>query len=460
MALAAVLVAERVYGVRVDSEVDLNSSTRTFENDVASSGGAYAPGVHKDGIQKAWDEIMADPVQANNFPLQGENGLLLQMLEGVAEPDNIACPGDIFMPGTMLSSTAASAMDTKALTATYHAASWTGAMLSGTPQLTDTRVAHDAFVQKYKVAMSPCRKASQVYHGSPLPLVWDEGMRDPVSQTNGAAVMNYRQWRNGIVQVMSHQFLHAILTPDIYDGARKLGNAMHTLSDTFSDSHVKRFNSAASLDPLDNRFDGIREACSPESEACECAFVYMALSMDVSNMVYHVPPDYNKDWMWECSVKFEVASIERWAKARLDLNERTYNRLEHANTYAKDFIDQVLCPSLQFLPHQDGNNMPDMPAGGAPAEYSWEEAGVYPSAVINPSDASEIVRKWNNELAADRSKDENPAVYPHEIYLSEQSVDVCGKTYSGALLTLDAYSEIVTGQVRNYIIPEGIIPQR
>jgi len=308
--------------------------------------------------------------------------IVLTMLEvGTREPDELACPGDTFEDGTM-----------------------NNAVMKMVVQMED------------QYNMTLCRTAAQVYHASPLPLVERQELREiPImngysgkdnAKKNLFSVMTMRQWRSQMLKIMAAQFAYAIVLPDLGEGARRLGNAFHTLSDGFSASHVERKHADGDL---------------PASEqSCRDLMPTMATSMDVVNFFLHVPADMKEsDILFDCSRFYEEKAIKLWAAAR----HAVVTELSVANEWVERVVAEVLCPAFA-IPDKGL----DRPAGGASAYYS---ATTYhpelPVGTASESDAERIIAAWREGLVANREAEDprKQRSYPSGLYVPPRSEDVC-----------------------------------
>jgi len=301
------------------------------------------------------------------------------MTAGVKEPDLLTCPGDTFERGTM-------------------------------------NYAVVKMVEGYNhFNMSLCRTAVQVYHGSPPPLVpVDDLQHTPLDNGYAGsdnaipklyAVVSNRQWRTHVLRTMAVEFVYSIVMPDLSEAAKRLGNLFHTLSDTFSASHVQR--TASNED-------------AASWSACTGLAVTLTMGMDTTNFVAHAVADMaSSDILFKCSQFFEEKVLRLWAKARTE----GVATAEAANQHVNSLFSQVLCPAL----HMAAEDL-DKPAGGTPPKYSASKPRPsYPRGLADARDADRIVGGWASGLAAQRraaSASEQRAI-PQGFAVPPRDADAC-----------------------------------
>lgn len=277
-----------------------------------------------------------------------------------------------------------------------------------------------ALVGKRIFNTSLCRVGIQAYHASPLPLVFKSDLAAPPEDNGYTAadnyrddlysLMNLRQWRTSLVQLMARQFVSALLTPDVSEGAKRLGNLFHVLGDSFSGAHVIREQ------PESNATASI--------EACGALRVRNAISMDVVNWQRHVSTDKAQDILYECTILYSAKVVQLWADARA----ATIQNASVANDYVDTLLQEVLCPAYPMDADTAGS-----PAGGATAYFSSDSypwgggKPILPRGLAAPDDARRIVEGWSSAIAAYRSTlgDDDRRHVPFGLRLPERDEDAC-----------------------------------
>eukprot|EP00971_Amphidinium_carterae_P098692 1951900-Amphidinium_carterae.1 len=153
---------------------------------------------------------------------------------------------------------------------------------------------------------------SQVYHASPLPLVHKKELSEKPSLTlvePRSAVQDYfavqtnGQFQAQLIRVLATQFFYAITHSNAAEGARRIGNLFHTLSDSFSASHIERTATEVAVDA--------------NVPVCEAMTLERAFSMDTMNFLMHVIADFRKtDLAYKCAIFFQEQVLKLWAHAR------------------------------------------------------------------------------------------------------------------------------------------------
>jgi len=306
------------------------------------------------------------------------------------------------------------------------------------------QVAQDiAGVRHYN--MSLCRIAVQVYHASPLPLVRRDSLQeDPLEngyrrpdnlRSDLFAVMTKRQWQSTMIHLMAKQFMYALVMPDIVEAARRLGNLLHTLSDSFAAGHVVRKS---------------RSGAAPSAETCRSLVVKTPISMDVVNWLRHVPADEAEDVLWKCSSFYETAAIEIWADTRAAARVTTADAVNEA---IDQFVQRLLCRVFHVHP-----NDLDKPAGGAPAYFSSDSIRgtgtgkpVMPRGVATERDANRIIGDWTRGLMAYRQNldEAGQQRVPESITILPRGIDLCMSPQSLDIVHVkdEDIHQVLTGKV-------------
>lgn len=330
--------------------------------------------------------------KAGYVTLDGERCVLLSdhakdcthemMAAGIVEPDELPCPGSTLEMGSQVAD-----------------------MMWGT--------------RKYEVGL--CRLSIQVYHGSPLPLVRRNRLHFPPemngdNSANNAgsiqgedlyAIMTNSQWRTSMVQMMAKQFTYALVMHDVVESARRLGNIFHTLTDTWSASHVVRRSPGAAYNPA----------------LCNRYIIDTAVSMDTVNWAVHSMADKkDDDALYLCGRYFVQKAIQLWAELRINGALQNRQQVNHA---INRLVTEVLCPSLPI-----NNTNLHKPAGGAPADLSSDYVdgkAVKPVGTAAVEDMDRILAEWDASLAEARAAAGAKAKlrFGHNIFLPPRNHDVC-----------------------------------
>ena len=132
--------------------------------------------------------------------------------------------------------------------------------------------------------------------------------------------------------------------------ARKFGNMLHMIGDTYSASHVQR---SAPVGSKDN--------CGTEK-------IEWHYSMDLISWKQHVSADkQSKDWRFRCLVKHASNLMKIWVNGRDEVRKASSRaaKLKATNANVKKTL-QLLCKSVL----REDANVLSKPAGGAAAGYS------------------------------------------------------------------------------------------
>ncbi len=194
--------------------------------------------------------------------------------------------------------------------------------------------------------------------------------------------------------------------------ARKFGNMLHMIGDTFSASHVQR--------------------SAPKGSPGKCGTdkIEWHFSMDLIAWKLHVPADEeNGDWRFRCIVEHTANLMKLWADGRQAVRNETDQaaRLRTANRKVKE--------TMAFLCNQVLREDPavlSLPAGGAAAGYSitsgtdnWKfykkkkpDTPIQPVGLTGADEARTFVRTINKLLRKKGRK--NRFWYP-----SREMEDLC-----------------------------------
>jgi hypothetical protein len=198
--------------------------------------------------------------------------------------------------------------------------------------------------------------------------------------------------------------------------ARKFGNMLHMVGDTYSASHVQRSEPVGSADN-----------CGTEK-------IEWHFSMDLVSWKLHSAADKNhRDWRFRCLVRHASDLMKLWVDGSEAVRRETDKvaKLERANEHVEHSI-RLLCNSV----FREDPEVLRRPAGGAAAGYSiasgtdnWEfirtlftkrpkDKPIQPVGLTGPEEASAFRKKVNDKLKA-RS---GPA---HFWYPSRDMGDLC-----------------------------------
>ncbi|NNF80743.1 MAG: hypothetical protein HKN05_22185 [Rhizobiales bacterium] len=266
-------------------------------------------------------------------------------------------------------------------------------------------------------AVSPKRVAAQAIHGSPNPtrpmyrnsapdqaklkktirLSADKLMRnrfpmDVFSYDTNQAVRNK-------ILINASQFLCVSFAhKSDRQSARKFGNMMHMLGDTYSASHVQR--------------------SAPKGSPAKCGTekIEWHYSMDLIAWKLHVRADkQTKDWRFGCIVEHSADLMSLWASGRAAVRKEAGKaaKLKRANQKVKQTLAH-LCKRVL----REDREVLNRPAGGAAAGYSitsgtdnWKfykkkkpDTAIQPVGLTGPGEARDFVKATNAHLKRKRSK--------------------------------------------------------
>lgn len=132
--------------------------------------------------------------------------------------------------------------------------------------------------------------------------------------------------------------------------AKKFGNFMHMVGDTYSASHVQR-----------SPPQGTSSKCGTEK-------ITWYFSMDLISWKQHRPADIERnDWRFKCLTEHTSNLMALWSSSRKALNSKLSSRLTARNTTTE--VSKTLKYLCQNVLQQDASLL-SMPAGGASRNYS------------------------------------------------------------------------------------------
>lgn len=151
--------------------------------------------------------------------------------------------------------------------------------------------------------------------------------------------------------INASQFLCVSLAHlDDVQSARKFGNMMHMIGDSYSASHVQRSN------PV-----GSEKNCGTEK-------IEWHFSMDLIAWKLHRPADLkNDDWRFRCLVRHTSDFMKQWMDARNSVQSHLSADKKH--TVANSAANRILTSICRKVLREDAATLA-RPAGGAAAGYS------------------------------------------------------------------------------------------
>jgi hypothetical protein len=180
--------------------------------------------------------------------------------------------------------------------------------------------------------------------------------------------------------------------------ARKFGNMLHMIGDTYSASHVQR--------------------SAPKGTPAKCGTekIEWHFSMDLIAWKLHVPADEeNKDWRFRCITEHTSSLMKLWAKGRKAVRRETDKaaKLRRANEHVKETMI-LLCNRIL----REDASVLEMPSGGAAAGYSsasgadnWEffrkkkpDQAIQPVGLTGVEEAAAFRKRVNDRLRENGSK--------------------------------------------------------
>jgi hypothetical protein len=213
--------------------------------------------------------------------------------------------------------------------------------------------------------------------------------------------------------INASQFLCVSLAHrDDAQSARKFGNLLHMIGDTYSASHVQR------SEPV-----GSEDNCGTEK-------IEWHFSMDLVSWKLHRPADKQyEDWRFRCLVKHASDLMRVWVEGRDAVRNEIDKtaKLERANEIVGTTV-RMLCDSIL----REDPEVLRRPAGGAAAGYSiasgaddWkfmkdqpEDRPIQPVGLTGTAEAEAFHKSVNDSLAGKRSR-------AHLSYPSRDLGDLC-----------------------------------
>jgi hypothetical protein len=259
--------------------------------------------------------------------------------------------------------------------------------------------------------VSAVRIAAQSFHGSPNPTraPYTESKEDlekksktiPIPASSllpnrlDLDVYSYdtnRAVRNRMLINASQFLCVSFAHRDSRQSARKFGNLLHMIGDTYSASHVQRSEPEETVDN-----------CGTEK-------IEWHFSMDLVSWKLHGPADDNHDdWRFRCLVRHASDLMRSWDEGRRAVREQAdaAAMLRRANEEVGRII-RVLCTRV----FKEDPEVLGKPAGGAAAGYSiasgsdnWEffkerseDRPIQPVGLTGPEEAEEFGRRVSEEL--------------------------------------------------------------
>ena len=338
-------------------------------------------------------------------------------------------------------------------------------------QIVEQRFEPDSYGKQRDVSVE--RIAAQAIHGSPSPTRKQYGNRPDdlaklkktirISETRlmpdrfPLDVYSYhtnQALRNKIL-ITASQFLCISFAHKNQDqSARKFGNMMHMIGDTYSASHVQR--SAPKGNP---------GKCGTEK-------IEWHFSMDLIAWKLHAPADeQNRDWRFRCIVEHTASLMKLWFEGRRAVQREVGKSavLNRANEQVRRTM-MLLCNKIL----REDPDVLSRPSGGAAAGFSitsgtdnWEfykqkkpDTPIQPIGLTSVEEANVFVRKVNRRLRKNES--DMRFWYP-----SRDMQDLCRDVVKDKPLpeplrcTAQEIDWAVQGskQVRTMWIPERQLPQ-
>ena len=289
------------------------------------------------------------------------------------------------------------------------------------------------------------RIAAQSFHGSPAPTraeytdsEEDQRMKRQALPVPAAELLPNRfpldvyaydsnqDLRNRMLLNASQFLCVSLAHRDDAHSARKLGNLLHMVGDTYSASHVQRSSPEGAAD----------------SDHCGTEKIQWHFSMDLISWKQHRPADKeNADWRFRCLARHTSNLMKLWVDGRAAVREasappdKLARANEHVATTLRTLCDRVLREDADVL---------RQPAGGAAAGYSitsgtdgweylkfwkwkrkkyfWEikpeDTPIQPVGLTGPEEAKAFYEKVNDELKAQGGP-------KHFGYLPREVGDLC-----------------------------------
>jgi hypothetical protein len=266
-----------------------------------------------------------------------------------------------------------------------------------------------------KRGINAIRVAEQSFHGSPNPTraPYTTSPEDQALQRQAVAtpaqqllpdrfeldVHSYdtnQAMRNKLLINASQLLCVSLAHRDPRTSARKLGNLIHMVGDTYSASHVQR-----------SAPEGSPGSCGTEK-------IEWHFSMDLVVWKEHAPADEEHgDWRFACLVEHAAELMRMWRLSRetVDATRDTASKLARSNE-AINQASSYLCENVL----REDPEVLARPAGGAAASYSiasgtdnWErvftfwrpqpeDQPIQPVGLTGPDEARDFVAGVNQEL--------------------------------------------------------------
>lgn len=229
------------------------------------------------------------------------------------------------------------------------------------------RIERNAYGKRRDVAID--RIAAQSFHGSPNPTraayadsAEDRRLRSEATLTPAAELRADRfpldvyaydtnQGVRNRMLVNASQFLCVSYAHrDSAQSARKFGNLLHMIGDTYSASHVQR-----------SAPEGSDDNCGTEK-------IEWHFSMDLISWKLHRPADQrHRDWRFRCLVRHTADLMKHWTDGRAAVIRETEPaaKLARANAQVAQTL-RLLCERV----FREDPEVLRRPAGGAAAGYS------------------------------------------------------------------------------------------
>lgn len=259
-----------------------------------------------------------------------------------------------------------------------------------TTQMMIQRVEPNSYGKQRNISL--LRIAAQSLHGSPNPTrkIYSDSSADQAALKQVIRLPENRLLKDRLdVEIFSYdtnqglrnkilinasQFLCVSMAhKDELQGARKFGNFLHMISDTYSASHAQR------TDP------------STSTGKCRAARIEWYYSMDLVSWKQHRPADIeNGDWRFRCLTQVTSELMHLWAAGRKAAEKAA------ANSQKRKTISREVTKTLTYLCRnvlRQKASLLLMPTGGANKSYSsasgtdnWRFlSGQLPDLAIQPA---------------------------------------------------------------------------
>ena len=245
---------------------------------------------------------------------------------------------------------------------------------------------------KYRNLAGDREKLAKAIRMSPAMLMPDRFPLDVYSFDTNRAV------RNKILITASQYLCVSFAHKKDGQSARKFGNLIHMIGDTYSASHVQR------SEPV-----GSAGKCGTEK-------IEWHFSMDLIAWKLHVAADEeNGDWRFRCITEHTSSLMKLWVKGREAVRKEIGRqaKLRRANQHVKESMI-LLCNSIL----REDADVLERPAGGAAAGYSsasgtdnWEfyrkkkpDQAIQPVGLTEVDEAIDFRKRINDRLRENGSK--------------------------------------------------------